>query len=302
VDRSLVVPLVYATMALAWGGTWVAGKVVVAQVPPLEMSAVRFAIAAVVLLAIVRVTRTPLGTAFSRYVLLAAFFGIFAYNAMVFIGLTIAPASDGALITPTAIPVLTAVAATFIGEPLTRRKVLGLILASAGSALVIAGGQATVTAGLSIERLVGDLLFLGGALCWAAYSVFGSVAMRAQSPIAFTALTVTIGAAMLFPLGFLERGYADVPAWQGSAWVLVLLLALASTVLAFALYLWAVRRFGAGLGSLVGYLVPIAGVSLSFLLLGERPHPLQLVGGAVILAGVRVATMRRRDAPLEAAA
>ena len=140
-DRSLVVPLVYATIALAWGGTWVAGKVVVAQVPPLEMSTLRFAIAAVVLFGIVVITRTPLVWARFRYVFLAAIFGVFGYNAMVFVGLTIAPASDGALITPTAIPVLTAVAATFIGEPLTRRKVLGLVLATVGSALVIAGGR-----------------------------------------------------------------------------------------------------------------------------------------------------------------
>lgn len=301
-DRSLVVPLVYATIALAWGGTWVAGKVVVAQVPPLEMSTLRFAIAAVVLFGIVAITRTPLVWARFRYVFLAAIFGVFGYNAMVFVGLTIAPASDGALITPTAIPVLTAVAATFIGEPLTRRKVLGLVLATVGSALVIAGGQAALTAGLSVERLVGDVLFLGGAMCWAAYSVFGSVAMRDRSPIAFTALTVAIGAALLFPLGFLEHGFSDVPAWAPASWALVIFLALVATVLAFALYLWGVRRFGAGLSSLVGYLVPVAGVALSFLILGERPHPLQLVGGGVILAGVSVATLRRRAPQLEAAA
>lgn len=292
-DRSLVIPLVYVTIALAWGGTWVAGKVVVAQVPPLEMSTLRFTIAAAVLFGIVLVTRTPLGGARFGYVVLAAIFGVFGYNALVFVGLTMAPASDGALITPTAIPVLTAVAATFIGEPLTRWKVTGLLLATVGSALVIAGGQAAVSAGLSTERLIGDVLFLGGALCWTAYSIFGSLAMRDRSPIAFTALTVAMGAAMLFPLGFLEHGYADVPSWPAGSWGLVLILALVSTVLAFALYSWGVRRFGAGLGSLVGYLVPVAGVGLSFLILGERPHPIQLVGAGVILAGVRVATLRR---------
>lgn len=295
-DRAFVVPLVYATIALAWGGTWVAGKVLVAQVPPLEMSALRFAIAALVLFAIVIVTRTPLGGARLGYVVMAGAFGIFGYNALVFIGLTMAPATDGALIVPTAIPVLTAVAATFIGEPLTGRKIAGLVLATAGSALVIAGGQVAVTAGLSTQRLLGDVLFIGGALCWAAYSIFGSLAMRDRSPIALTALSVAIGAALLFPLGFLERGYADVPSWSLGSWALVLFMALIATVLAFALYLWGVRRFGAGLASLVGYLVPIAGVTLAFFVLGERPHPLQLLGGAVILAGVRLATLRRRPA------
>lgn len=292
-DRSLAVPLVYTLTALAWGGTWVAGKVVVGQIPPIEMSALRFSIAAVVLLGVVRVTRTPLERVFSRYVVLAAFFGVFAYNSMVFVGLTLAPASDGALITPTAIPVLTAVAATFIGEPLTRMKVFGLVLASAGSALVMLGGQVTVAADLSLDRLAGDLLFLGGALCWAAYSVFGSIAMRDRSPIAVTTLTVALGAAMLLPLGSIERGYADVPTWSLSSWALILYMAVPATAGAFVLYLWAVLRFGAGAAALVSYLVPIAGVSLALIFLGERPHPLQLAGGAVLLAGVRVATLRR---------
>lgn len=298
----MAVVLAFGAIALAWGSTWVAGKVVVAQIPPLEMSALRFAIAAAVLWAIVLVTRTPLPRTRFRYVVVAAAFGIFGYNATVFTGLTMAPASDGALIVPTSFPVFTAVAATLIGEALTGRKVVGLALGTVGSALVIVGGQAAVEAGISVERLLGGLLFLAGSLCWTAYSVLGSVAMRDRSPIAFTALTVTLGAAMLFPLGFLERGYTDVPAWSLGSWGLVVFLALVATVVAFLLYVWGVRRFGAGPGALVGYLVPIAGVGLSFLILAERPHPLQLIGGAVILAGVRIATLRRRVPELTEAA
>jgi drug/metabolite transporter (DMT)-like permease len=51
------------------------------------------------------------------------------------------------------------------------------------------------------------------------------------------------------------------------------------------------------------YMVPVAALLLAFIFLGERPEPLQLAGGAVILAGVRVATLRQREpAVVEAAA
>lgn len=300
-SSSVLVALVYAAVALAWGGTWVAGKLVVSQIPPLEMSAVRFAIVAAILLAIARATGTPLGLARIRYVVLAAVCGVFAYNALVFVGLTMAPASDGALIVPTAIPVLTAAGAAFIGDPLTRWKVVGLAIGTVGAGLVIAGGQSVATE-VSDRRLLGDLLCLAGAVCWAAYSVLGSIAMRDRSPLAFTALTTAIGAVLLAPLGLLERGYADLPTWSPSSWALILYIAVPATAGAFVLYLWAVRRFGAGPAALVSYLVPIAGLVLAFLILGERPHPIQLAGGAVILAGVRVATLRRRATPLEAAA
>jgi O-acetylserine/cysteine efflux transporter len=67
-----------------------------------------------------------------------------------------------------------------------------------------------------------------------------------------------------------------------------------STVVAFLIFFWAVRRFGAGLAAMVSYLVPIAALTLAFVVLGERPLPLQLVGALVIVLGVRLAA---RPAP-----
>ena len=289
----LVTPLVYLTVALVWAGGWIAGKVGVAAAPPLELSAVRYAIAGVLLLAITRLWRVPLPTGRLGLVALAAAFGVLGYNAFVFVGLTLTPASDAALIVPTLVPVLTAVAATSIGEPLTGNKVLGLVVSSAGAALVIATGG-DLGGELSERRLAGDLLHLAGAACWAGYATIGAVVLRGASPLAYVTLTSCLGAAMLFPLGFLERGYTDVPSWTAVAWSALGFMVVFATVVGFVLFYWAVRRFGAGLGSMVTYLVPVATLALAFVVLGERPQPLQLVGGAVILTGVRLATWRRR--------
>ena len=75
---------------------------------------------------------------------------------------------------------------------------------------------------------------------------------------------------MLFPLGFLEHGYADVPTWPLSAWLVVI------------------------------YLVPIFALVQAVLILGEQPSPIEIVGGAITLAGVRIAALRStRTLPLE---
>src|SRR4029077_10525764 len=139
--RSFVTPLAAFFTALAWSGSWIAGKLALAGAPPLELSAVRFIIAAVVLAAITLATRANLGRGSLWPVALAGFLGYCAYNAFVFVGLTMAPASDGALIVPTTIPVLTALAASFIRERLTAMKIAGFALASVGVALVIVAGQ-----------------------------------------------------------------------------------------------------------------------------------------------------------------
>ena len=288
--RSLLTPFVAFCVALAWSGGWITGKLGVESAPPLEFSAIRFVVATAVLAAIAAVTRTRIGRHDLGPVVLSALFGYLGYNAFVFVGLTMAPASDAALIVPTTIPVLTAVAASFVGERITATKLAGFILASIGAALVIAAGQ---TGGeVSTRRLVGDLLMLAGAICWAIYTALGAITLRTRSPLAVVTLAAPMGAVLLLPLGLLEQGYRDVPSWSGQVWIGVLYLALAVSVGSFTLFYWVVRRGGAGIAAMSSYFVPVITLALAAAFLGERPQPLQLVGGIVILAGVRVATLR----------
>src|SRR6266550_2169538 len=291
--RSLLTPVAAFCVALAWSGSWITGKLALASAPPLEISAARFIIAAVVLAAIAIATRTSMGRGGLRPVVLAGVFGYFAYNAFVFIGLTMAPASDGALIVPTTIPVLTALAASFIGERLTPTKLAGFALASIGAALVIVAGQTGDE--LSSRRLIGDLLMLLGAGCWAIYTVLGTIALRTRSPLAIVTIAAPIGALCLIPLGFFEKGYTDVAAWNATVWLNVLYLALVGSVASFIAFYWLVRRVGAGVAAMTSYLVPVLTLAMAVVFLGDRPEPLQLVGGVVILAGVRLATWRLKQ-------
>ena len=288
--RSLFTPLAAFCAALAWSGAWITGKLAVASAPPLEISAARFVIAAAVLAAIAVATRIDLGRGNLWPVVLAGVFGYFAYNAFVFVGLTMAPASDGALIVPTLIPVLTALAASFVGERLTATKLIGFALASIGAALVIVAGQTGDE--ISSRRLVGDVLMLLGAMCWAIYTVLGTIALRTRSPLAIVTIAAPIGAVLLLPLGFFEGGYADVAGWTIGVWLNVLYLALAVSVASFILFYWVVRRVGAGVAAMSSYFVPVLTLVMAVVFLGDRPQPLQLVGGVVILAGVRLATLR----------
>lgn len=289
--RSPIVVAVYATLALALSGQWIAAKVGVTAVPPLEFSTMRFAIASIALLAAVAVTRTPLPLRRWRPIGLAAVCGVLGFNTLAFVGVSLTPASDVALILPTTIPLATALFATFIREPLTSRKLFGFAVATLGTAIVIAGGQQNGTEAGS-TRLVGDLLELGAATAWAASLVIGAVVLRTETILGHVTLMVLMGTVFLFPLGFLEHGYRDVPSWPSEAWLAAGFLGVFSTAVAFVLFLWAVRRFGASLAALVSYLTPVATLVLAFLVLGERPLPLQLLGGIVIVIGVRLATRR----------
>jgi drug/metabolite transporter (DMT)-like permease len=282
-----VVVLAYATAALALAAQWTAAKVALGAVPPLELSTMRFAIASVLLVAAASVTRTPLPIHRWRPVTAAAAFGFFGFNALAFLGLRLTPASDSLLIVPTTIPVATALLATLIRERLTSQRVVGFAVASVGAAIVIAGGQ-QIGGEISTTRLLGDLLELSSAVCWAACLTISALVVRTESVLGFVTMSSLIGTAMLFPLGFLEHGYRDLPTWSGQSWLAAVSLGVVSTFVAFLIFFWAVRRFGPSRGALISYVVPVAGLVMAFVVLGERPFPLQLVGAVVILAGVRL--------------
>src|SRR5947208_269209 len=158
--RTPLVIAAYAILSLTLGGQWIAAKLGVTAVPALELSTMRFAIAAIVLLAACAVTRTPLPLRSWRPIAAAAACGVLAFNTLAFIGISYTPASDSALIIPTTIPLATALFATLIRERLTTRKLIGFAIATMGAAIVIVGGQGAGDEASAL-RLRGDLMEVG---------------------------------------------------------------------------------------------------------------------------------------------
>src|SRR5438046_2682073 len=178
--RSPLVIALYVTLAVTLSAQWIAAKLGVTAVPPLELSTMRFAIAAVVLLAASAITRTPLPLHRWPLVTAAAACGVLAFNTLAFVGLALTPASDSALIIPTTIPLATALFATLIHERLTAQKLFGFAVASVGATVVIVGGQQG-GADVSGLRLRGDLMELGAATAWAASLTIGAVVLRKET-------------------------------------------------------------------------------------------------------------------------
>ncbi len=90
---------------------------------------------------------------------------IAGYNVPFLYGLRLARASDGAIIVPGMAPILTALVAwPLLGERIGRSGATGLLVAAAGLLLVL-----TPSSGQERARLLGDVLFFLGAICWAIY-------------------------------------------------------------------------------------------------------------------------------------
>jgi drug/metabolite transporter (DMT)-like permease len=277
--------LMLTGMAVCFGGTWVAAAVAVDAAPPFAIAVLRFGIASVLLFAWAKLTRRPLAPLRRADWPLAVGLGVTAvagYNWLFLTGLTLAPASDGAIIVPGMAPVFTTLlAGALLGERLGARAFLGFGVALAGLILVVGPGGAT-----GGERLAGDLMFLAGAVLWGVYSVLARVASRRFSPVGTTLYGTAIGTVILIPLALLEGGLGSVASAPPEALAGMAYLAVFGTVGAFVLFNLGVSRIGAARASAFALLVPIIGVLSSVALLGEELGPMTLVGGAIVLVGL----------------
>lgn len=282
-DRAAYLAL--AAMAVSFGGTWVPAATAVDSVPPFTIAALRFGIASLLLVGWARLGNRPLSRIDRRdipMILGLAVTAVAGYNWLFLTALTLAPATDGAIIVPGLSPVFTAViAGVVLREHLGPRGLAGLAVAAVGLLLVVGPGGET-----GGSRLVGDGLFVAGAALWGVYSVLARIASQRFDAVSTTLYGIALGTLILLPLAIAERGMAALATAPIEAIASIGYLAVFGTAAAFVLLNLGVARVGAARASAFALLVPVVGVLTSVAFLGEELRPLMMVGGAAVLVGL----------------
>ena len=136
------------------------------------------------------------------------------------------------------------------------------------------------------------LLVFSSAMCYAVYLVTGSQLVQRVGSMRFTAYTMmvsTVPAVVQF-LALESRASLELPA---NVWWYAILLATACTVLPVLLVAEALKRIGANQFALIGALGPVTTVLADFALLESALTATQMFGGALVIAGVLLVTLRR---------
>ncbi|HEY6102926.1 MAG TPA: DMT family transporter [bacterium] len=278
--------LILTLSAVFFGGTWVAGEVAVAGLPPMTIASARFIIASALLYGWARLQSHESRRITARDIPLILTLGASAiaiYNALFLYGLRLAPASDGAIIVPGFAPVFTVLLAwPILRERIGAWTVAGFAVAIAGLYFVIGPGGGEQ----SSNRLLGDIFFILGACCWGIYAVAGKTATSRFTPVTSTLYATVAGTLMLIPFGLAERGWRALAAAPAVSWAGLLYLGTFGTVLAFVFFYEGVKRIGAGRSSAFAFLVPVIGVLSSVLLLHERLTAGIGMGGILVLVGL----------------
>jgi len=269
--------------ATIWGGTFVVSKVVLGVVPTFELVWIRYVIAFICLVAVGILQRVSwrLRTRDIPLLLAVSLIGYVVSISAQFIGTKLSTAQLGAVITSSAPAFMVLFAFLILKEQLTWRKVISLVLASAGVLLIVGFGD------ISQSVQLGGLVLALAAATWAFMSV---LVKKIPTDIpALVATTYVIFAAAIFMTPFAIQqnrtfhwsSLSPFPVWAG-----VIYLGAVSTALAFLLWNKGLQLTEVSKGSLFFFFQPLVGTLLGWILLGEKVNMGFWIGAVFIFCGV----------------
>jgi len=309
------------TAAAIWGGMYVVSKAVMAVIPPFTLITLRLALGILVLFGIQvvrRIRETPLSwtpaspdagdnqlgrspaspDAGSGEIILSTtrtqFWQVFGvgfvgYGISIgfqFVGTKMSTAANGSLVTSATPAFVLLFAAFILGEKITPRRLLALLVASLGVLAVIEPR----TAQLSPSLFWGNLSLVAAALTWALYSVLIRKVTKDIDVLSTSLIAFLGGLPVSIPMGIWEVSTQGIGHIGWGVVGGILFLGIISTAL--AMYLWntAFASLEAGVASLTFFAQPVVGTILSVVFLGDKITPLFILGGVLIGIGLLISS------------
>jgi drug/metabolite transporter (DMT)-like permease len=286
--------LALVLIAALWGSFPATAKLALAEFPPFFLAAVRCTLASAFL-----VTLLPrggvdaireVGRADLRAFLVLGLTGIWGSTQMTYVAIYYTTAAN-AVILQCATPIIVALAARlYLGERLARRQQLGVSLSAVGVLLVITDGRLAALRPADLRP--GDFIVLASLCGWSAYTVYGKRVLSTTSPALATTAAYVLGTLLILPTALLTAPFFPTPRVGSlTAWAVVAYQGLLGAV-AHVWWYRAVHVVGPSRAAIFMNLQPVIGVALAAVLVAERVGLWEILGGALVLAGVALTTIR----------
>lgn len=289
----------YLLLVLAasfWGGNFNVARAFNLEIPPMGLSFWRWVVAGLILLPFVWRPMRQQWPAFKQnfpLVLALGILGVSGFNTLVYSGLQTTTATNGVLmqsVNPIFIIILSSL---LLGEFATKRQWLGIVISLLGVLAILIQGQLANLWKLDFHA--GDLIILLAVLDWGLYTVLLRKLPNELKGLPILGYTIAIGVLGILPLYLYEimMTSRSMPVnWISISSVLYV--AIFPSVLSYLFWNHGTQRIGANRAGQFAHVVPISGIIIAVLLLGEELHLYHLVGVALVAAGIVLSNYRQK--------
>ncbi|OIJ14186.1 hypothetical protein BKP35_07675 [Anaerobacillus arseniciselenatis] len=283
--------LVFATFF--WGTNFVFSRMIVEEVPPFQLSVMRWIIASLVFLPFVykelKQNKEILIKNWKALLFLAAT-GIAGFNTLLYIAIQYTTSINASLVNSTAPLLIVLLSVFFLKEKMLKIQYIGVVVSFIGVFFIITGGSIETLLTLTINP--GDLVVLAAVIMWSIYSVlmkkFGVDLPKKSTFI----ITMYIGILILIPFALFERTYQPVAltSLPAEAILGIVYLGIFPSIISFICWNEGVMQVGPGKASNYLHLIVLFTTILAVTFGGEMLLVTQIIGGFFILSGVIVAS------------
>ena len=272
-----------------WAISFIATKVAVESVPPLTLVTLRLLISSCCFLLwfFVRGRRLKYeGLTWLGQLFLLSLFGTGLHYSAQTIGLQYTTASNASLYAVTGPVSILIIAVLFMGEKLTLKKGVGLLIAISG--VIIVMGLNTLSSFDIKAHLWGDLLVFTSIFMWGIFTVLGKNMTKKMNALELTAIVTFIGSLYMIPFGWIEmhRISFSMLSINTNAWLAIAFLGITCSFLATMLYFVALERTESQKVGVYLYTIPPMTYIIAAFYLGENIGINLIIGSVFVLAGV----------------
>jgi drug/metabolite transporter (DMT)-like permease len=272
---------------VVWGGSFIASRLGLDGLYPVELATLRFAIAAPLLLLVTLIVAGPR----SLYVapkdlpvlIVMAMTGVTLQYIVQFVGMTYTSVTNTALLINMGTFFVIIPSALFLKEKLSADNALGVIIAFLGAVLVATRGDLSFSL-----MLLGDGLILICAAMWAVYILIGNKLAGKYSVLTQLNWIFMIGFLCLIPFYLITPHHA-LASFSILSWECILYLAIFCSIVAYFVFNDAIIKIGPSKTAIYQYLEPFFAIIFAILILSEPLSPAIVVGALFILAGIAMA-------------
>ncbi len=284
--------LLLSITALCWAGNAIVGRLAAGHIPPVTLSFLRWSLAFLIILPFAwkhlrrdwGAIRARLGT-----MIVLSVTGIGAFNTLQYWALEHTQALN-TLLLQSAGPLFVAMwSLILLGVRLTPAQAVGIALSLTGVLVILLHGDLTTLA--SIEFNKGDLIFTVALAIFGLYSVL-SLKRPQIHGLSFVGFTFGCGAVCLVPLWIWELFTRPVMQLNAANLLSLFYVAVFPSTLAYLCFNRGVQLIGANRAAPFFHVVPVFGSAMAIVFLGERPQLFHIIGFALVLTGVFVASRK----------
>jgi drug/metabolite transporter (DMT)-like permease len=288
--------LLLCITALCWAGNAVVGRLAAGHIAPVTLSFLRWSLAFLIILPfawkhLVRdwaAIRARLGT-----MIVLSITGIGAFNTMQYWALEHTQALNTLLLQSAGPLFVAGWSLILLGVRLTLAQAGGLALSLTGVLVILLHGDLTTFK--NIEFNAGDLIFTVALAIFGLYSVL-SLKRPQIHGLSFVGFTFGCGAAALIPLLIWELFTRPTMQLDMANLLTLFYVAVFPSTLAYLCFNRGVQLIGANRAAPFFHVVPVFGAAMAIVFLGEHPQPFHIIGFALVLTGVFVASRKQANA------